>query len=90
MNNNCFKINDLTDEEIKMIEQLKAEGHILTNMDNSINENSLQKVMHQIINEVSLDMCDNFCKYRDFLNTDKDGVCDYVRAGNSCPLYRLQ
>lgn len=90
MNNTCFKINDLTDEEIKMIEQLNAKGHILTNMDNSINENSLQKVIQQTINEVSLDMCDNFCKYRDFLNNDKDGVCDYVRYGNHCPLDRLQ
>lgn len=81
MNNTCFKINDLTDEEIKMIEQLN---------DNSINENSLQKVIQQTIKEVSLDMCDNFCKYRDFLNTDKDGVCDYVRNGNHCPLDRLQ
>lgn len=88
MNNTYFKINDLTDEEIKMIEQLNAKGHILTNMDNSIN--SLQKVIKQTINEVSLDMCNNFCKYRDFLNTDKDGVCDYVRNGNHCPLDRLQ
>ena len=55
-----------------------------------ISEVGLQKSINQIINEVSLDMCNNFCKYRDFLESDKDGVCDYVRSGNSCPLDRLQ
>ena len=60
------------------------------NADNTIKECKLQQLVQQTINEVSLDMCNNFCKYRDFLNTDKDGVCDYLRAGNSCPLDRLQ
>ena len=53
-------------------------------------EERLQQVIKQTINEVSLNMCDNFCKYRDILDTDKDGVCDYVRNGNSCPLDILQ
>lgn len=53
-------------------------------------EERLQQVINQTINEVSINMCDNFCKYRDIFNTDKDGVCDYVRNGNTCPLDRLQ
>ena len=62
----------------------------MMNADNTIKECKLQQVIQQKINEVSLNMCDNFCKYRDISNTDKDGVCDYVRTGNICPLDRLQ
>lgn len=65
-------------------------GEMMMNADNTIKECKLQQVIQQIINEVSLNMCDNFCKYRDISNTDKDGVCDYVRTGNICPLDRLQ
>ena len=53
-------------------------------------EERLQQVIKKTINEVSLNMCDNFCKYRDQVESDEDGVCDYVRAGNACPLDRLQ
>lgn len=50
----------------------------------------LQEIIKKAINEVSLNVCDNFCKYRDQVESDEDGVCDYVRAGNACPLDRLQ
>ena len=50
----------------------------------------LQETIKQAINEVSIDICDNFCKHRDQTESDEDGVCDHVRAGNTCPLDRLQ
>lgn len=50
----------------------------------------LQETIKQTINEVSEQICDNFCKYRDRSESDEDGVCDYIRAGNTCPLDRLQ
>lgn len=53
-------------------------------------QKGLQEVIKKTINEVSEQICDNFCKYRDLTESDEDGVCDYIRAGNSCPLDRLQ
>lgn len=50
----------------------------------------LQQAIKKTINEVSEQICDDFCKYRDVTESDEDGVCDYIRAGNSCPLDRLQ
>ena len=50
--------------------------------------NSLQKSVREIIQEVSEDICNNFCKYRD--TADEDCLCTIIRAGKSCPLDRLQ
>ena len=48
---------------------------------------SLRKSIMQITLEVSEDICDNFCKYRD--TADKEHLCDVIRYGGSCPLDRL-
>ena len=53
-------------------------------------QKGLQQSIRETINEVSEQICDNFCKYRDATESDEDGVCDYIRAGKSCPLDRLQ
>lgn len=56
-------------------------------MENEKKEN-LQKTVKMIIQEVSEDICDNYCKYRE--TVDDDCLCDAIRNGNSCPLDRLQ
>lgn len=42
----------------------------------------------KILREVSEDICDNYCKYRD--TADEECLCDVIRNGGSCPLDRLQ
>lgn len=44
--------------------------------------------VQKIIQEVSEDICDNYCKYRE--TADEDNLCDPLRNGSSCPLDRLQ
>lgn len=44
--------------------------------------------VQKIIQEVSEDICDNYCKYRE--TADEDNLCDPLRNGRSCPLDRLQ
>lgn len=45
----------------------------------------MEKSIKEILVEVSENICDNFCKYRD--TSDDDCLCDYIRDGiNSCPL----
>lgn len=43
--------------------------------------------VQKIIQEVSEDICDNYCKYRE--TADEDNLCDPLRNGGSCPLDRL-
>ena len=45
---------------------------------------NLQKSNREIIQEVSEDICDNYCKYRD--TTDEENLCNIVRSGKECPL----
>lgn len=49
---------------------------------------SLTKTISEIIEEVSGDICDNFCRYRN--TADEEFLCDYIRDGKDCPLDRLQ
>jgi hypothetical protein len=49
---------------------------------------SLQKTVAMIIEEVSEDICDNYCKYSD--TADEDFLCDILRNGGNCPLDRLR
>lgn len=49
---------------------------------------SLQKSVQAIIQEVSEDICDNYCKFRE--TADEDNLCDVIRNGSPCPLDRLQ
>ena len=45
----------------------------------------MDKRIKEILQEVSENICDNFCKYRD--TCDDDNLCDYIRDGSkSCPL----
>ena len=46
-----------------------------------------EKNATQIIEEVSENICDNFCKYRD--TCDENCECEWIRNGNECPLDRL-
>lgn len=48
----------------------------------------LQKSVQAIIQEVSENICDNYCKYRE--TADEDNMCDVIRDGSPCPLDRLQ
>ncbi len=48
---------------------------------------SITKSIRQILQEVSDDICDNYCKYRD--TGDEDGLCELTRDGGECPLDRL-
>lgn len=45
----------------------------------------MDKGIKEILLEVSENICDNFCKYRD--TCDEDYMCDFIRDGsNNCPL----
>lgn len=57
-------------------------------MAESDKKESLQKSVQVIIQEVSEDICDNYCKYRD--TADENNLCDVIRDGSPCPLDRLQ
>lgn len=48
---------------------------------------SITKSIRQILQEVSDDICDNYCKYRD--TGDDDCLCELIRDGRECPLDRL-
>ena len=41
----------------------------------------------EILREVSEDICDNYCKYRE--TADEECLCDVIRDGESCPLDKL-
>lgn len=43
------------------------------------------KTVVRLIVEVSEDICDNFCKYRETV----DEECEWMRQGNTCPLDKL-
>ena len=45
------------------------------------------QTIFQILQEVTDDMCDNFCKYLD--TTDEEGDCDWIRNGGKCPLDKI-
>lgn len=49
--------------------------------------NGEEKTISQTIEEVSEDICDNYCKYRD--TADEDNLCERTRNGENCPLDRL-
>lgn len=41
----------------------------------------------KIAEQVSENICDNFCKYRE--TCDENRECEWIRSGNECPLDRL-
>lgn len=41
----------------------------------------------KILREVSEDICNNYCKFRE--TADEDCLCDVIRSGGPCPLDRL-
>lgn len=45
------------------------------------------KSIRQMLQEISEDICDNYCKYRD--TADAEFLCDVIRDGGKCPLDRL-
>lgn len=48
---------------------------------------NLKQTIQEIIQKVSEDICDNYCKYRE--TADEDCLCDVIRNGNPCPLDKL-
>lgn len=46
-----------------------------------------KKSIAEQLEEIQSLICDRFCKYGD--TTDDDYQCDWLKAGNSCPLDRL-
>ncbi|MEZ3443535.1 MAG: hypothetical protein K1W30_00090 [Lachnospiraceae bacterium] len=42
------------------------------------------KSVAQIVQQVSEDICDNYCKYRD--TADEENLCALIRNGGKCPL----
>lgn len=56
-------------------------------MDNSKKNNTENKSITEILEEVREDICDNYCKYRG--TVDEDCVCDIMRNGNTCLLDQL-
>ncbi len=48
---------------------------------------SITKSIRQILEEVSEDICDNYCKYRD--TADEENLCALIRDGGTCPLDKL-
>ena len=47
----------------------------------------MEKTIKDILREVSEDICDHYCKYRD--TTDEEFLCELIRNGEDCPLDRL-
>lgn len=48
---------------------------------------SVIKSIRQILQEVSEDICDNYCKYQD--TSDEECLCELIRDGGTCPLDRI-
>ncbi len=48
---------------------------------------NITKTINQMLQEISEDICNNYCKYR---NTgDEDCLCELIRDGRDCPLDKL-
>lgn len=45
---------------------------------------SVIKSVRQMLQEITEDICDNYCKYRD--TADEECLCDVIRGGGECPL----
>lgn len=48
---------------------------------------NITKSIRQILQEITDDICNNYCKYRD--TGDEECLCDLIRDGGKCPLDRL-
>lgn len=48
---------------------------------------SAVKSIIRILQEVSEDICNNYCKYKD--TGDEESLCEIIRSGRDCPLDRL-
>ena len=49
-----------------------------------MNEKKLLQNITDILTEVSENICDNYCKYRE--TADEDMICDAIREKGGCPL----
>ena len=49
---------------------------------------TMMNSIKDIIQDVSEEICDKLCKYRE--SSDEDLICDYIRKNGSCPLDRLR
>ncbi len=48
---------------------------------------NITKTISLMLQEISEDICNNYCKYRD--TADEDNLCALIRDGRLCPLDRL-
>lgn len=78
---NVYGVQELSEKQVE--DFCRRKGLVST-----VKENGLLKSVREIIEEVTEDICDNYCKYRD--TSDDDFLCDAIRDGGSCPLDRLQ
>jgi len=73
----CYRAKSGTErpEEIELaiaaLEQKESIGQVV-------------KSVAQIVQQVSEDICNNYCKYRD--TADDENLCDLIRNGGKCPL----
>lgn len=47
----------------------------------------LAQSIREVLQEVSEEVCDNLCKYRE--TSDEDLICDYIRENGRRPLDRI-
>ena len=50
-------------------------------------EKSKKESIRQQLEDITGEICDNFCKYRN--TCDENNECDWIREGNSCPLDKI-
>lgn len=51
------------------------------------NKGEKEKSVIQMLQEISEDICNNYCRYRNPAN--EDCLCDVIRDGEECPLDKL-
>lgn len=80
---------DLKTSMTDMMEADKKLEEMIDGMSvNKLQQSNLQSTLRSLIQEVTEDICDNYCKYRN--TADEDNLCDATRDGKPCPLDKLQ
>lgn len=75
------------DKELKRIEEQSNKGIILSNPKFTIEVIPEIRSITKQIEEITENICDNFCKYRD--TCDENCECEWIRDSHDCPLDKL-